>query len=209
MSDGAGTAERVAAYIDGFNLYFGIRQEGRRHLWLDLEGLVRSLLKPRQQLVAVRYFTARVRDDLPGEQRQQTYLQALAAHSDALDIRLGRFQRKSKSCYSCRSAWTEYEEKETDVSLAVSLLEDGVNGLYDTALIISADSDMTPAVRALKRLAPATRAIAAMPPNRNSAGLAAVCDAAFPIGLAKVRRAQLPTTVMDGSYALTRPEHWK
>jgi len=49
VSDGAGSAERadrVAAYIDGFNLYFGIRKHGRRHLWLDLEGLVRSLLKP-------------------------------------------------------------------------------------------------------------------------------------------------------------------
>lgn len=57
-----GSSERVAAYIDGFNLYFGIRQNGRRHLWLDLEGLVQSLLKPHQQLVAVRYFTARVRN---------------------------------------------------------------------------------------------------------------------------------------------------
>jgi hypothetical protein len=31
--------ESVAAYIDGFNLYFDIRQYGRRCLWLDLEAL--------------------------------------------------------------------------------------------------------------------------------------------------------------------------
>jgi hypothetical protein len=68
------SAERVAAYIDGFNLYFGIREHGRRYLWLDLEGLLQSLLKPHQQLVAVRYFTARVRNDAPAEQRQQVYL---------------------------------------------------------------------------------------------------------------------------------------
>lgn len=59
----------AAAYIDGFDLYFGIREKGRRYLWLDLEGLVQSLLKPHQQLVAVRYFTARVRNDPPAEQR--------------------------------------------------------------------------------------------------------------------------------------------
>jgi uncharacterized LabA/DUF88 family protein len=209
VSDGVGSVERVAAYIDGFNLYFGIRKEGRRYLWLDLEALARSLLKPRQQLVAVRYFTARVRNDPAAEQHQETYLKALEAHSGMLDIRQGRFQQKSKTCYSCRASWLEYEEKETDVSLAVSLLEDGVNGLYDTALLVSADSDMTPAVRALKRLAPGVAVVAAMPPNRNSAGLAAVCDAAMPIGIAKVRQAQLPKSVMDGPHPLTRPEHWK
>ena len=69
--------ERVAAYIDGFNLYHGLHVEGRRHLWLDLEGLVRSLLKPGQQLVGVRYFTARVRNNPSSEQRQTMYLKAL------------------------------------------------------------------------------------------------------------------------------------
>jgi uncharacterized LabA/DUF88 family protein len=208
MASSVSPPERVAAYIDGFNLYFGIREEGRRHLWLDLEGLVQNLLKPHQQLVAVRYFTARVRNDPPAEQRQQTYLNALAAHSSMLDIRQGRFQQKSKTCHSCRSSWYEYEEKETDVSLSVSLLEDGVNKLFDTALIISADSDMSPAIRALRRLVPGVRVIAALPPNRRSFGLKAVCDAAIPIGMAKVRQSQLPNTVQAGSHTLLRPSHW-
>lgn len=208
MASSASVTERVAAYIDGFNLYFGIREKGRRHLWLDLESLVQSLLKPHQQLVAVRYFTARVRNDPPAEQRQQTYLNALAAHSSLLDIRQGRFQQKSKTCHSCRSTWHEYEEKETDVSLAVSLLENSINRLYDTALIVSADSDMSPAIRALRRLVPGVRVIAALPPNRRSFGLQAVCDATIPIGMAKVRQSQLPNTVTAGSRPLLRPSHW-
>lgn len=208
MASSVSPAKSVAAYIDGFNLYFGIREKGRRHLWLDLERLVQSLLKPHQQLVAVRYFTARVRNDPPAEQRQQTYLNALAAHSSMLDIRQGRFQQKSKTCYSCRSSWYEYEEKETDVSLSVSLLEDGVNRLYDTALIVSADGDMSPAIRALRRLVPGVRIIAALPPNRRSFRLKEVCDATIPIGMAKVRQAQLPNTVKAGSHALLRPPHW-
>jgi hypothetical protein len=109
--------EKVAAYIDGFNLYYGIREDGRRHLWLDVEGLVRSLLKPEQQLVAVRYFTAPVRDDPAALSRQQLYWNALGAYSSLLEIRVGRFQRKSKRCFSCGSSWFEYEEKESDVAL--------------------------------------------------------------------------------------------
>lgn len=208
MTDATVVPEKVVAYIDGFNLYYGIRHEGRRHLWLDLERLVRSLLKPYQHLVAVRYFTARVRNDPSAEQRQQTYLNALTAHSRVTEVRQGCFQQKTKRCRSCGISWFEYEEKETDVSLAVSLIEDGVNGMYSTALLISADSDMVPAIRTLKRLVPAARVVAALPPNRRSEQLKTACDGPIPIGIAKVRQAQLPDIVKAGSHTLARPEHW-
>ena len=54
-------AQRVIAYIDGFNLYFGLKAMGwRRYYWLDLFKLSRNLLKTNQELVAVKYFTARI-----------------------------------------------------------------------------------------------------------------------------------------------------
>ena len=201
--------ERVAAYIDGFNLYFGIRADGRRHLWLDLEGLVRSLLKPHQQLVVVRYFTAPVRNDPLALSRQQLYLNALAAHSSLLEIRLGRFQQKSKRCFSCGSSWFEYEEKESDVALGAAMVGDGASGLFDTAMIVSADSDMVSAVRELKGLRPEVRVIAAFPPNRNSSELKRACDAFIRIGAAKIRQAQLPETVSADGHSIVRPDHWK
>jgi hypothetical protein len=38
---------RVIAYIDGFNLYFGLTSQGwERFLWLDVQALSRNLLKP-------------------------------------------------------------------------------------------------------------------------------------------------------------------
>ena len=55
---------RVVAYVDGFNLYWGMKSRyGRKYLWLDLEALTRRMLKPAQHLAAVRYFTASVRND--------------------------------------------------------------------------------------------------------------------------------------------------
>jgi hypothetical protein len=57
----------VIAYVDGFNLYHGLRDRyGRRYLWLDLVQLVRRL-RPRDSVVAVRYFTAAVRNDPPAQ----------------------------------------------------------------------------------------------------------------------------------------------
>jgi uncharacterized LabA/DUF88 family protein len=201
---------RVAAYIDGFNLYHGLRHGGRRHLWLDLEALAGSLLKPRQRLDRVRYFTARVRNDPDGQRRQAGYLDALAAHSRVLEIIEGRFQQKTRACSQCGYHWTTYEEKETDVSIAVALIGDGIRGAFDTALVISADSDLCPAVRELKRLQPSKRVIAAFPPNRRSDDLRKVADAAFTIGAAKIRQAQLPETVVTAhGIKLVRPGHWR
>ncbi len=53
--------ERVISYIDGFNLYFGLKSARlNRYLWLDLHNLSINLLKKPQQLVKVKYFTARI-----------------------------------------------------------------------------------------------------------------------------------------------------
>lgn len=43
---------------------------------------------------------------------------------------------------------TSYEEKMTDVNIAVELLGDAQDDAFDTAIIISGDSDLTPPVRA-------------------------------------------------------------
>jgi hypothetical protein len=64
---------RVIVYVDGFNLFYGIRIAfGRKYYWLDLERLAKGLLLPEQSLVAAKYFTARVRNDQPAEQRQDS-----------------------------------------------------------------------------------------------------------------------------------------
>jgi hypothetical protein len=42
---------RVVAYVDGFNLYFGLKNGyGRRYHWLDLQALATSLLQAGQEL---------------------------------------------------------------------------------------------------------------------------------------------------------------
>ena len=66
-----------------------------------------------------------------------------------------------------------YEEKETDVNIAIAMLTDAVRDLYDTALLVSADSDLRPVVAAVKRLRTGKRIVAAFPPRRRSKGLGA------------------------------------
>jgi uncharacterized LabA/DUF88 family protein len=201
---------RVAAYVDGFNLYFGLKaRHGRKYLWLDLQALAASLMMPGQTLEQVTYFTARVRNAPDSKQRQSDYLDALVHHSPLVTVVNGRFQEKQQACRSCRDRWTVYEEKETDVNIAAMLIEDAVQDRYDTALLVSADSDLCPAIRTLKRLRPEKRIIAAFPPRRHSADLKRAVDGHLFIGVDKVRRAQLPATIVTrAGVRLDRPKHW-
>src|SRR5262249_28267056 len=54
-------------------------------------------------------------------------------------------------------------------SIAISLVEDAVEDRYDTAILMSGDSDLIPAIKATKRLAAPKRVIVAFPPNRHAA----------------------------------------
>jgi uncharacterized LabA/DUF88 family protein len=73
------------------------------------------------------------------------------------------FRNWQRSCRFCGYRWIGYEEKETDVSIAVTLVEDAVQDSYDTAFLISGDSDLRPAVAAVKRLRPEKRIVAVFP----------------------------------------------
>jgi NYN domain len=121
----------------------------------------------------------------------------------------GRFQEKDRRCQSCGHQWTVFEEKETDVNIAISLVEDAVRDRYDTAILLSGDSDLIPAIKAAKRLAAPKRVIVAFPPNRHSAELKLVADGFLHVGINKVRNSQLPEQVVNrAGVTLSRPKHW-
>jgi uncharacterized LabA/DUF88 family protein len=204
---------RVIAYVDGFNLYFGLKAKGwKKHYWLDLNGLATSLLKPGQTLAGVHYFTARIRDNsrnVADMQRQSDYLDALAT-LPSLTIHYGHYLKKTRRCHNCGATWMDYEEKMTDVNIAMQLLADAFDDHFDTALVISADSDLTTPVRQVRTRFPAKRVIVAQPPGRNSVQLANEATASFTISETKVRQSQLPEQITkpDG-YVLVRPTTWR
>jgi uncharacterized LabA/DUF88 family protein len=203
--------KRVIAYIDGMNLYHGLKDRyGTRQHWLDVDALAGSVLLPGQRLTRVSYFTARVRNQPASELRQDTYLSALAATSQRFRLVEGRFQERIVRCRSCGDLRITYDEKETDVNIAAALIGDAVTDSYDTALLLSADGDLVPAVMAARAIDPSKRFVAAFPPRRRSDALRRICDAALTLGDAKIRAAQLPDKiVLPSGVVLERPAYWR
>jgi uncharacterized LabA/DUF88 family protein len=203
-------AERLIAYVDGFNLYYGLREKGwRRYYWLNIEQLVRRLLKENQQLVSTKYFTARISGPQAKQRRQTVFLEALCTLSD-FEIFYGHYLSGTISCKRCGRTWSDFEEKMTDVNIATEMLSDAFEDKFHTALLISADSDLVPALRALKRLFPKKRVIVFFPPGRFSAQLKNTADQQLSIGRGTLAKSQFPDRIRkpDG-FVLQRPSEWR
>ena len=188
--------ERAIVYIDGFNLYHGMMQARLgRSRWLDLGTLSQSLLGNTRRLELVRYFTTRVRNRPGDAERQSVYIDALRAHGP-IEIDFGFFLRKKDiECSQCQNSWPDYEEKKTDVNIAVRLLNDAFDDRFDLALIVSGDSDLVPAIESVKTRHPDKRLVVAFPPKRHSYDLEAAAHSSFSILNSQIRASCLPDPV--------------
>jgi len=106
--------------------------------------------------------------------------------------------------------WTDYEEKMTDVNIAIQMLNDAFDDVYDVALVVSGDSDLTTPVRRVRERFPRKRVIVAFPPRRHSSELKRWATGFVSIGEDKLRASQLPRDLAkpDG-FVLSRPTTWR
>lgn len=203
----------VVVYIDGFNLYYGMKEGGwQRYYWLDLHLLSIILLESNQLLQKVKYFTSRVSSSNRGNsksKRQNTYLEAIETLPDT-KIFYGKYLRKPIFCYKCHSKFRIPEEKMTDVNIATEMLVDAFHDYFDTAILVCGDSDLVPPVKAINKLFPHKRIIVAFPPNRYSRSLENNAYKSYYITRSNLAQSQLPDSIKkkDG-YILKRPPTWK
>lgn len=201
---------RVISYIDGFNLYFGLRQRGwQKYMWVDPTKLSASVLLPHCELRHTKYFTSRVRGNVGKQQRQSAFLDAIMTLPN-LSIYWGRYQPDTKQCQNCGHYSQHPQEKKTDVNIATQLLCDAFHDDFDTALVISGDADLVPPIEAVKRLFPEKRVIVAFPPRRYSTELAGLAHSCFNIFEAKFRQSQMPHTISISARAdVSCPDKWR
>ncbi len=217
-----GSTERVIAYIDGFNLYFGVRAGGlRRYYWLNVRALAENLLRQGQELVFTKYFTARISGAWAGDpparakhlnakrKRQSDFLEALDTLEDFRRYE-GHFLGQGILCRTCGASWRTHEEKMTDVQIATEMLTDAFEDRFDTALLVSADSDLVPPTLTVQRMFPHKRIVVAFPPSRWSVELERSATASFTIGRRKLAQSQFPDEIKkpDG-YVLRRQNRWR
>lgn len=200
---------RVAFYVDGCNLYYGLRQSGlRRYYWLDLASLAQNFLKPGQTLVATKYFTAIVKGDPGKSERHTTYIDALNALG-RVEVVAGFFQQEPVFCGNCRIRRPIPKEKQTDTNIATSMVVDAYQDAWDVAFLVWGDADLVPPIAAIRGRFPEKRVFVASPPGRVSGELRGAAHSAFYVNPAMLGRSQLPDEVVSNGVRLSRPEKWQ
>jgi uncharacterized LabA/DUF88 family protein len=193
--------ERVAVYIDGFNLYHAIKAIDKPHLkWLDVYKLSQLLIKRRsQRLISVKYFSAYANHYSGTEKvhrlvRHRSYVKALEAKG--VEAYLGNFAKRDAHFIAprYRSRWTRYEEKQTDVGIAVHLINDAHLNAFDRALVISLDTDMLPVFRLMRHHFPEKATVCVAPPRRAHHREIQNCG----VELDKIRESQLEKALLGG-----------
>jgi len=148
---------RTHVYIDGFNLYYGAVR-GTPYKWLDLSKLC-NLLLAKHSIFKIGYFTARIKSrphDPDAPTRQQVYLRALntipnlTIHFLTHPVWMPDATSTSNPPKMLRVLKTE--EKGSDVNLATYLLLDGFQNAYDTAVLVTNDSDLLEPLRVVRNV---------------------------------------------------------
>lgn len=176
---------RVSFFIDGFNLYHSIvdainARRIRNGKWLNLHQLCASKVSkfdPGGTLESIFYFSAYGKHlpDKGAVPRHSLYLQALK--DTGIDITLGEFKKKKPRCKLCNLRYQAYEEKESDVNIAIKMLEMLYADSCDWAVIVSGDTDLSAVVKNGKRIFPKCNIGVLFPYNRQNAEFKTIADA--------------------------------
>ena len=118
------------------------------------------------------------------------YFKALEA--TGVQLHLGHFKAKTQVCPLCGGRFVGWEEKETDVAIGATLLELICKDRCETAVLVTGDTDLVPAIRAAQRLDPTKHIVALQPYMRVNRELSRCADRALTIRVASYARHQLP-----------------
>jgi len=210
---------RVTFLVDGFNLYHSVVDASRdlggaSTKWLDIHSFCKSYLAnigKDAKLERIYYFSAyakhRQRSDPDVIIRHENYIKCLRA-TGINDI-LGRFKQRDLSCPKCGQTIEKHEEKETDVAIATKLLEACFLNECDTAVLVTGDTDILPAIKTALKHFPDKRVMCVFPYRRKNQELAQLVQGCFRVKADKYLNHQLPNPMPlpDGTH-ISKPTTW-
>lgn len=205
-------------YVDGFNFYYAA-VKGTPYKWLDIRQMCHLLL-PHDTISEIKYFTALI-SARPGDPdqpvRQQTYLRALRT-IPRLSIIYGHFLTHFVPMVLASSipGLLQYvtviktEEKGSDVNLATHLLNDGYKKAFETAIVISNDSDLVEPIKVVRNelALPVGVLTPQRDPHRQSKELRRNATFMRPIRTGVLAASQFPAVLTDAIGAFHKPVDW-
>ncbi len=144
MEDG----KKVAIYFDGSNFYYKLKDLRVPNITNFNYSNFSKWLARGRDIISKRYYVGLVRPEQNNEKgqklrkEQQRLFSHLTSPAQNFIIKRG---------YLMNNGGT-YHEKGVDVKIAVDLLVGAYENIYDTAILISSDTDLIPVIKKIKHL---------------------------------------------------------
>lgn len=204
--------KKVVAYIDGFNFYHSIAHNlPPTHKWLDYKKFISQFLQPGEKLTGIYIFTANPIWDKERMIRHSNYMRILSSlwitviswnytfatrkfngtKMPVLPDNLWNIQTVSPNFFYYKN----YEEKQTDVNIALSLFEWGIFHCYDKAIIVTGDSDIAPSIHRVKKRRKNKEFVCILPYKWKWKTMSRTCDDVIVISEEHISNSLLPDEV--------------
>jgi uncharacterized LabA/DUF88 family protein len=207
---------KVVFFVDGFNLYHALNyfssgpdhNRFHRYKWISLAKLCKCYITKRERIVEILYFTTLATWDPDKVARHRLFIKA--QENEGVTVVYGEFKRKEKKCQLCNRYFWTFEEKQTDVNIALRLFEFAVKDRYDKAIIISGDTDLLPAMRAVQATFPGKQIGVVIPIGRASEQLKKEAHFHFRMKERHLSSSRLSDTIILGDKTtLACPSNWR
>lgn len=227
--DEENTRSRVYCLVDGFNLYHALNwferdkpcyldhsrcgidhTRYRKYKWISLKRLAECYVASvSEQLVGVEYFTTYAHWDPAKEFRHRRFV--MAQVEDEVHVTFGKFKLKNVACKAnCKLPFGVWTEKQTDVNIAVRLIELARQNAYDKAIVISGDSDLVPAIKLTREIYPEKHIAVAVPIGRRGDEINQAANSKYKMTEEQLARSVLPDkVVLKTGVVVLRPAEWQ
>ena len=135
--------DRICVFIDGSNFYFALKRNNHPTR-VDYHELSKALTGPDRRLIRTFYFNSAYDPTVSPEQykSQVPFFDSLA-RTPYLELRLGKLVPSKEG---------GFKEKGTEVRLAADLVYYAARDLFDTAVVITENTEFAPVLNLVKEL---------------------------------------------------------
>ena len=206
---------KTIVYVDWFNFYHRIVKYST-YQWLDISMLFKSMLRSEHEIVKIKFFTAKLKvlnNDLSALQEQENYHNAIKTYIPNVEFYFGKFIQKTvqvpphiRKSFPGLDKFNSFEEKGTDVNLAIEMLNDSWLNKFDCAVLLSNDGDFAGVLEKIKSRKNTVVGLFTPGKSRVSFQLSPYATFRKRITISKLKNNQLPTKIPNSE--IIKPKHW-
>lgn len=216
MESGFLLMAKIIFFVDGFNIYHALdyteigpdHYRYRKYKWLNFRALAQLFVGRLDSLEQVLFFTAFATWDPAKVSRHKLLIRA--NENAGVSVVYGQFKKKDKFCRLCHRKFQTFEEKQTDVNIALELFRLAYLDKYDRAVIVSGDTDLIPAIKTVHATFPQKQIGVMIPIGKASEDLVKQADFRHKMREHHLSSSRFPNSILLPDHStLDCPMSWR